>query len=75
MHHNKPYIGVMDFTSAKQVEQMLDVFNLNKTARTAHRMLHVGVMMSKNILFGRDPEYPWETPFLDPKKLSEVLYE
>ncbi len=47
----RPYIGITDFTSSKQVAHMLAVFRRHRPFKS-HRMLHVGVMMSYKTLNG-----------------------
>lgn len=49
IHAGKPYIGITDFTSFKQVKQMLTVFNAHKQPDSRH-ILHVGVMRSYKTL-------------------------
>jgi hypothetical protein len=46
-----PYIGITDFTSFKQVEEMSQIFH-DHIPRRSKRKLHVGVMMSYKTLHG-----------------------
>ena len=52
----KPYVGITDFTSFQQVENMLEVFNAHKATDTK-RVLHVGVMMGRKTMLDLPTEF------------------
>lgn len=58
-----PYIGITDFMTFAQVKAMLEVFR-QYSNRTSYHVLHVGVMTSYKVLYGKPTK--WKDAF--PKK-------
>lgn len=65
-----PYIGITDFMTFEQVQQMLSVFKANcKTGQ--HRRLHVGVMMSQKTLNGLETK--WSKAFPGKEVIADIF--
>lgn len=67
----RPYIGVTDFMSRLQVENMLDYRNRNRIAAGLERNLGVGVMMSYKTLNGIDTK--WSRAFPDKSEVASIF--
>ncbi len=65
-----PYIGITDFTSFEQVQEMLMVFN-NHLPKTSNRKLHVGVMMSYKTFRGIQSK--WQNVWPPKETISEIF--
>jgi len=66
----KPYIGITDFMTYKQVTQMLTVFNTHRSLES-QRKLHVGVMMSYKTLHGIETK--WSQAFPPKETIAEIF--
>lgn len=69
-HDMDPYIGITDFASIEQVQNMLKVLAENQT-RGSTRKLHVGVMMSYKTLHGIPSS--WLDVFPRKEKVAGIL--
>ncbi len=65
-----PYVGITDFMTFEQVEQMLAVFKAN-LAPNQNRRLHVGVMMNYKTL--HDIETKWTKAFPSKETIAGIF--
>lgn len=65
-----PYIGITDFSSYIQVQEMLAIFNHNKRPGSK-RKLHVGVMMSYKTL--HDIPSKWQDAFPPKERIAGIF--
>lgn len=65
-----PYIGITDFTSYEQVQEMQQVFS-DHLPRGSNRKLHVGVMMSYKTLY--DIPSKWTSVFPAKRELRRIF--
>ena len=65
-----PYIGITDFTSFEQVQEMSKVFAAH-LPRGSNRKLHVGTMMSYKTLHGIPSK--WENVFPPKEKIAGIF--
>lgn len=66
----RPYIGITDFTTEVQVEQMLKVFHENTSSENIY-LLHVGVMMSYKTLNGIPTQ--WQNAFPPKESIARIF--
>jgi len=66
----KPYIGITDFMTWSQVEQMVSVFQANRQPGS-ERLLGVGVMMSRKTLRGINTQ--WSEAFPKKELIGSIL--
>lgn len=66
----KSYIGITDFTDYSQVQEMLRVFNENRSKKCQH-VLHVGVMMSYKTLHEMNSK--WINVFPQKERISSIF--
>ncbi len=65
-----PYIAISDFTSNKQVEKMLAVFN-SKVPPSCDYLLHIAVMMSYKTL--HDKPTKWNKAYPHKESIAEIF--
>ncbi len=66
-----PYIGITDFSNAKQVQDMLVVFNQH-LSKNSSRKLHVGVMQSYKTFYGLPSK--WQNVFPAKEILDQIFF-
>lgn len=66
----QPYIGVTDFTTRAQVEEVKQVLN-----KASGRRLHVGAMISRKTHLGLPTKLPWADVWLSPEGLKQLFVD
>jgi hypothetical protein len=66
----RPYIGITDFMTNQQVEQIYNVFKTHRESESKRR-LHVGVMMSFKTLYGHETK--WTKAFPPKEKIKHIF--